>query len=137
MLHIGLENIWRSFPPSEKIFGGGPRSENVFGGGPLPRRKVSTVGPGLGEVSAAVRPGLTPLHHRGFPHSAARARATALPLPAGPAPMFPSAALPRVPSLPPRPALTLRGPALESPYTLHAKSRHQREFAKPTANQYS
>ena len=46
-----------------------------------------------------------PLHHRDFPHSAARARATGLPLSAGPAPVFPSAALPRAPSLPPAPAL--------------------------------
>ena len=98
---------------SEKRFfqtGSAPR--NFFRSRPILRKKFSGVGPvWRGLRGGSVR--TDPLHHRGFPHSAARARATCLPLPADPAPMFPSAALPRAPSLPTRPRAPLRGPELE------------------------
>ena len=93
----------------KKDFSDRTRSQKFFQGPfpPLDRsKKISGVGPvwrGLRGGSART----DRLHHRGFPHSAARARATCLPLPAGPAPMFPSAALPRASSLSPAPALPL------------------------------
>ena len=95
--HIGLEKIFGE----KRFFRLGP-PQKFFQGLSPPFKKFSTVGPvwrGLRGGSART----DPLHHRGFPHSAARARATCLPLPADPAPMFPSAALPRAPSLPPPP----------------------------------
>ena len=106
--HIGLEKIFgeKNFSGSglKNVFSDSTRPQKFFQGLFPPFIKFSTVGPvwrGLRGGSART----DPLHHRGFPHSAARARATCLPLPARPAPMFPSAALPRAPSLPPAPAL--------------------------------
>ena len=86
----------------KKDFSDSARPQKFFQGLSPPFKKFSTVGPvwrGLRGGSART----DPLHHRGFPHSAARTRATCLPLPADP----------RAPSLPPPPRAPLRGPALE------------------------